>query len=114
MSGLATGTLINNSASVAAIGAMVSEIGLEGGLMTVFVIVLLTLALSDVTFNTATVVIAIPVETSIMQGIEEGSPSLRICGYCGRESVFYTADFHSCNACRLWFAANKVYAKGGT
>ena len=48
-----------------------SEMGLEGGLMTVFVIVLLTLVLSDVTSNTATAAIAIPVVISIMQGIGE-------------------------------------------
>lgn len=69
--GLAAGTLINDSGTAAAIGMLVSEIGLEGGLVTVFVIVLLTLVLSDVTSNTATAAIAIPVVISIMQGIGE-------------------------------------------
>lgn len=67
--GLAAGTLINDSGAAEAIGQMVSGMGLEGGLATVFVIVLLTLALSDVTSNTATAAVSIPIVISIMQGI---------------------------------------------
>lgn len=67
--GLAAGTLINDSGAADAIGQMVSGMGLEGGLATVFVIVLLTLALSDVTSNTATAAVSIPIVISIMQGI---------------------------------------------
>ena len=58
--GLAAGTLINDSGAADAIGQMVSGMGLEGGLATVFVIVLLTLALSDVTSNTATAAVSVP------------------------------------------------------
>lgn len=67
--GLAAGTLINDSGAADAIGQMVSGMGLEGGLATVFVIVLLTLALSDVTSNTATAAVSVPIVISIMQGI---------------------------------------------
>ncbi|HIR13571.1 MAG TPA: anion permease [Candidatus Choladousia intestinavium] len=67
--GLAAGTLINDSGAAEAIGQMVSGMGLEGGIATVFVIVLLTLALSDVTSNTATAAVSIPIVISIMQGI---------------------------------------------
>ncbi len=67
--GLAAGTLINNSGAAEAIGVMVSHMGLEGGLLTVFVIILLTLLLSDVTSNTATAAVSIPIVISIMQGI---------------------------------------------
>ncbi len=67
--GLAAGTLINDSGAAKAIGQMVSHMGLEGGIPTVFVVVLLTLLLSDVTSNTATAAVAIPIVISIMQGI---------------------------------------------
>ena len=67
--GLAAGTLINDSGAADAIGQMVSGMGLEGGLATVFVIVFLTLALSDVTSNTATAAVSVPIVISIMQGI---------------------------------------------
>ncbi len=67
--GLAAGTLINDSGAASAIGNMVSGLGLTGGLLTVFVIMVITLLLSDVTSNTATAAVAIPIVISIMQGI---------------------------------------------
>lgn len=67
--GLAAGTLINDSGAAQAIGELVSRMGLEGGAVTVFAIVLLTLVLSDVTSNTATAAVSVPIVISIMQGI---------------------------------------------
>ena len=67
--GLAAGTLINDSGAADAIGKMVSSMGLTGGLATVFVIVTVTLLMSDVTSNTATAAVAIPIVISIVQGI---------------------------------------------
>ncbi len=67
--GLALGTLINKSGAAAAIGEMVSSIGLDGGLVTVFVIITFTLLMSDVTSNTATAAVSIPIVISIIQGI---------------------------------------------
>ena len=69
--GLAAGTLIINSGAADAIGKLVADLGLTGGIVTVFVIVLLTLLLSDVTSNTATAAVAIPIVISIMQGINK-------------------------------------------
>jgi len=69
--GLAAGTLINGSGAAKAIGAAVSAMGLSGGLLTVFVIITLTLLLSDVTSNTATAAVAMPIVISIIQGIGE-------------------------------------------
>ena len=66
--GLAAGTLINNSGAAEAIGTIVSRVGLNGGMATVFVVVLLTMLLSDVTSNTATAAGSIPIVISIMQG----------------------------------------------
>ena len=66
--GLAAGTLINNSGAAEAIGTIVSRVGLNGGMATVFVVVLLTMLLSDVTSNTATAAVSIPIVISIMQG----------------------------------------------
>lgn len=67
--GLAAGTLINGSGAAKAIGGLVTKMGLTGGFVTVFVIVLLTLLLSDVTSNTATAAVAMPIVISIIQGI---------------------------------------------
>ena len=69
--GLAAGTLINGSGAAAAIGTAVSNMGMNGGVTTVFVIITLTLLLSDVTSNTATAAVAMPIVISIVQGIGE-------------------------------------------
>ena len=67
--GLAAGTLIKGSGAADAIGAMVSGMDLSGGVFTIFVIITLTLLLSDVTSNTATAAVAIPVVISVIEGI---------------------------------------------
>lgn len=67
--GLALGTLINDSGAAAAIGTLVAGINMTGGFGTVFAILLLTILLSDVTSNTATAAIAMPVVIGIAEGI---------------------------------------------
>ncbi len=67
--GLAAGTLINDSGAAEALGNAVASMGLTGGLGTVFIIITLTLLLSDVTSNTATAAVAIPIVIAITQGI---------------------------------------------
>lgn len=67
--GLAVGTLINNSGAAADIGSYVAGTNLTGGFGTVLVIMTLTLILSDITSNTATAAVAIPIVISIIQGI---------------------------------------------
>lgn len=67
--GLAAGTLIKGSGAADAIEMMVSSLDLGGGILTIFIIITLTLLLSDVTSNTATAAVAIPVVISIIQGI---------------------------------------------
>ena len=67
--GLAAGTLVNSSGAAEAIGKMVASTRLTGGFGTVFAIVVLTVLLSDVTSNTATAAIAIPIVISIAEGI---------------------------------------------
>lgn len=67
--GLAVGTMVNESGAAAAIGNLVSGMGLTGGLVTVFAIVVLTILLSDITSNTATAAVAMPIVISIIQGI---------------------------------------------
>lgn len=69
--GLAVGTLINESGAAASIGAVVARMGLSGGIATVLAILALTLLLSDVTSNTATAAVAMPIVISIIQGIGE-------------------------------------------
>ena len=67
--GLAVGTLISNTGAAQNIGDAVAEMGLTGGLFTVFVIITVTLLMSDVTSNTATAAVAIPIVISIVHGI---------------------------------------------
>lgn len=69
--GLAAGTLINESGAAGAIAAMVAGSELDGGVTTVLAIVTLTVLLSDVTSNTATAAVAMPIVIGIAQGIGE-------------------------------------------
>lgn len=67
--GMALGTLINNSGAAEAIGTLVASANLDGGFLTVFIIVTVTLLLSDVTSNTATAAVSIPIVISIIKGM---------------------------------------------
>ena len=67
--GLAAGTLINGSGAAKAIGNAVTSLGLSGGFLTVLVIITVTIILSDVTSNTATAAVSIPIVISIINGI---------------------------------------------
>jgi len=69
--GLALGTLINGSGAAKAIGNLVANADLSGGFILVLVIVTLTILLSDVTSNTATAAVAMPIVISIVGGIGE-------------------------------------------
>ena len=66
--GLAVGTLMNESGAAKDIGDAISKQGLKGGLLTIFVIVAFTLLLSDVTSNTATAAVSLPIIVSITKG----------------------------------------------
>lgn len=68
--GLAAGTLINKSGAAEALGNIVVTLGLKGGFITVLTIVTLTVILSDITSNTATAAIAMPIVISIVQGLD--------------------------------------------
>ncbi len=67
--GLAAGTLISDSGAADSIGSMVSEMELTAGIVSIFVILLFTLLLSDVTSNTATAAVAMPIVISVINGI---------------------------------------------
>lgn len=67
--GLALGTLISKSGAADCVGALVARTNLTGGFTTVLLIVIVTVLLSDVTSNTATAAIAIPMVISITSGI---------------------------------------------
>lgn len=69
--GLAAGTLINKSGAADAIADLVAGSSLNGGFTTVLVIMVLTVLLSDVTSNTATAAVAMPIVIGIAQGIGE-------------------------------------------
>jgi len=67
--GLAAGTLISKSGAADAIGDFIASTNMNGGFMTVFAIVAFTVILSDVTSNTATAAVAIPIVISVVQGL---------------------------------------------
>ena len=67
--GLAVGTLLTKTGADVCIGNYVSQMGLTGGFVTVLVIITVTIILSDVTSNTATAAVAIPIVISVMNGI---------------------------------------------
>ena len=69
--GLALGTLINDSGVAARVGEMVAASDIKGEFTLVFVIVTLTMLISDVTSNTATAAVAMPVVISIVTGLGE-------------------------------------------
>ena len=69
--GLAVGTLMNDSGAAHALGSLLAGLGLTGGLATIFIIVTATLIMSDITSNTATAAISLPIVISVIEGIGE-------------------------------------------
>lgn len=67
--GLAAGTLINETGAAGAIGKAMASMNLDGGFFTILVIITVTILMSDMTSNTATAAVALPVIISIVQGI---------------------------------------------
>lgn len=67
--GLAAGSLINGSGAAEALGAYIAGTNMTGGFMTVLAIVTFTVLLSDVTSNTATAAVAMPIVISVVQGL---------------------------------------------
>ena len=66
--GLALGTLLNESQATSAIGKMLVNMNLNGSILSVFIIVTMTLLLSDVTSNTATAAVCMPIVVSMCAG----------------------------------------------
>lgn len=69
--GLGAGAIMNGSGAVDAIGMAVAQSGLKSGFGLIFVIILFTVLLSDITSNTATAAVAMPIVISIAQGLGE-------------------------------------------
>lgn len=67
--GLAAGTLIEKSGAAKALGKAMASMNLNGGFLTVLVIVTVTLLMSDVTSATATAGVSIPIVINLMQGM---------------------------------------------
>lgn len=59
--GLAVGTLITNSGAADAMGALLASSHIENELLLILGVILLTIVLSDLTSNTATAAVAIPI-----------------------------------------------------
>ena len=69
--GLAAGTLMGESGAAAMVGDAVAAANLSGGYLTVLAIVTLTVLLSDVTSNTATAAVAMPIVISMAGGMSK-------------------------------------------
>lgn len=67
--GLAAGALINDTGVAKTIGEHVASLNATGGFMTVFVILSLTILMSDITSNTATAAVAVPIVIAVVQGM---------------------------------------------
>lgn len=67
--GLAVGTLINSSGAAENIGGIVAGSGFSGKMGLVFAILVLTICLSDVTSNTATAAVTMPIVISVVRGV---------------------------------------------
>lgn len=67
--GLAAGTLINESGAADAIGKAMASANMDGGFITILIIVTVTIIMSDMTSNTATAAVALPIVISIVDGI---------------------------------------------
>lgn len=68
--GLALGTLITGSGASQAIGDAVANSNLHVGFLLVVVIISVPLLLSDVTSNTATAAVALPIVLTVVQGMD--------------------------------------------
>lgn len=68
--GLAAGTLINESGAADALGKVINSLNMDAGFVMILVIVTLTLIMSDMTSNTATAAVAMPIVVSMVQGMD--------------------------------------------
>lgn len=68
--GLAVGTLIKETGAADMIGSLVASMNLKGDVVTIFGIIFITILLSDITSNTATATVAIPIVISVINGLE--------------------------------------------
>ena len=69
--GLAVGALIEKSGAAEAIGNLFASMNLNGGFVTVLIIISFTLIMSDITSNTATAAITIPIVIALAKGMGE-------------------------------------------
>lgn len=67
--GLAAGALINDSGAAQNLGDFIAKTNFNNEFLLIFAIVALTLIMSDITSNTATAAVTIPIVISIVQGM---------------------------------------------
>lgn len=67
--GLALGAIINGSGAAKDIGLAIEKTNLQGGFITVLVIIVATILISDVSSNTATAAVSIPIIISVINGM---------------------------------------------
>lgn len=68
--GLAAGALINATGVARAIGQHVAVLNATGGFITVLVILVFTIVMSDITSNTATAAVAVPIVIAVIHGMD--------------------------------------------
>ena len=68
--GLAAGALINATGVAKIIGQHVALLNASGGFLTVLLILVFTIVMSDITSNTATAAVSVPIVIAIVQGMD--------------------------------------------
>ena len=66
--GLAAGALLNGSHATEALGKLLVSMNLNNSILSVFIIVTITLLMSDITSNTATAAVCMPIIVSMCAG----------------------------------------------
>lgn len=67
--GMAVGTLISETGAAASIADLVSQLSLDGGFLTILILVAFTVLLSEISSNIAAAAISLPVTISIVTGL---------------------------------------------
>jgi sodium-dependent dicarboxylate transporter 2/3/5 len=81
--GLAVGTMLNESGAAKVFGQSLAKLGLNGGFMTIMIIIAVTLLMSDFTSNTATAAVALPIVISLVQGLGKNPIPYIYCATIG-------------------------------
>ena len=101
-----------NQEAAEALGEYISKLDMKGGFVTVFIILTVTLLMSDVTSNTATAAVAMPLVISITQGCGLNPIPYVYVASVGVNLSVYAADIYQSHTGWIWIVA-EVYVQRG-